>query len=175
MRHELNQFILFVLVIWKKCFNEYIIEFSGLFKQSRPGYKTPVVHTKAHPLDRRICLHVVVKEYSSRTALIRNGEQSLLLSYVKPHKAVTRDTVSRWIKMVMNISGISTDIFGSQSVRWASVSKAKLAAVPVDEILRKAGWSKAGTFSKSYEIYIIVDKDEFTSAVLHKKIIKKKQ
>lgn len=88
---------------------------------------------KAHLPDRRLCIYVVVKEYLSRTALIKNGEQSLLLSYVKPHKAVTRDTVSRWIKMVMNISGINTDIFGSHSVRSASVSKAKLAAVPVDE------------------------------------------
>lgn len=58
-----------------------------------------------------------MEEYSLRTALIRNGEQSLLLSYVKPHKAVTRDTVSRWIKMVINISVINTDIFVSHSVR----------------------------------------------------------
>lgn len=43
------------------------------------------------------------------------------------------------------------------------------------EILRKAGWSNAGTFSKFYEKDIIMDKDEFTSAVLHKKNIKKKQ
>lgn len=58
----------------KKCFNEYIFEFSGLLKQSRPGYKTPVVHMKAHPPDRRLCIYVAVKEYLSRTALIRNGE-----------------------------------------------------------------------------------------------------
>lgn len=63
----------------KKCFNEYIFEFSGLLKQSRPGYKTPVVHMKAHPPDRRLCIYVVVKEYLSRTALIRNGEQSLFI------------------------------------------------------------------------------------------------
>lgn len=113
---------------------------------------------KAHLPDRRLCINVVVKEYLSRTALIKNGEQSLLLSYVKQHKAVTRDTMSRWIKMVMNISGINTDIFGSHSVRSASVSKAKFAAVPVDEILRKVGWSNAGTFSKFYEKDIIVDK-----------------
>lgn len=43
------------------------------------------------------------------------------------------------------------------------------------EILRKAGWSNAGTFSKFYEKDIIMDKDELTSAVLHKKNIKKKQ
>lgn len=62
----------------KKCFTEYIVEFSGLLKQSRPGYKRPVIHMKAHPPDRRLCIYVVVKEYLSRTASIRNGEQSLL-------------------------------------------------------------------------------------------------
>lgn len=47
--------------------------------------------------------------------------------------------------MEMNISEINTDIFGPHSVRSGSVSKAKLAALPVDEILRKAGWSHEGT------------------------------
>lgn len=43
-----------------------------------------------------------------------NKNEELLVSYTKPHKAVTRDTVLRWIKMMMNISGVNTDIFGSQ-------------------------------------------------------------
>lgn len=152
----------------KKCFNEYIFEYSGLLKQCRPGYKMPVVHMKAHPPDRRLCIYVVVKEYLSKTAPIRNGEQSLLLSYVKPHKAVTRDTVSRWIKMVMKLSGVNTDVFGSHSVRSASVSKAKSVDVPVDEILRKAGWTNATTFSRFYEKDIIVENESFASGVLSK-------
>jgi hypothetical protein len=63
--------------------------------------------------------------------------------------AVTRDTVSRWIKM-MKLSGVNTDVIGWHSVRSASVSKAKSATVPVDEILRKAEWTYATTFSKFY-------------------------
>jgi hypothetical protein len=49
------------------------------------------------------------------------------------------------------------------------VSKAKSATVPVDEILRKAGWSNATTFSKFYEKDIAVEKDSFVSGVLCKK------
>lgn len=57
----------------------------------------------------------------------------------------SQETVPRLIKMEMNISEINTDIFGPHSVRSGSVSKTKLAALPVDEILRKAGWSHEGT------------------------------
>lgn len=131
----------------EKCFDEYIFEFSGLLKQSRPGYKTPAVHMKSHPPDR-YCTYVVVKEYLSRNCINKKWRRITFINYVKPHKAVTRDTVSQWIKMVLNVSGINTDIFGSHSVRSAPVSKAKLAAVPVDEISRKVGWSNAGTMSK---------------------------
>ena len=61
----------------------------------------------------------------------------LLLSYVKPHKNVTKDTISRWIKVILNSSG--------------STSKAKSNAVPIDEILKKAGWSNVKTFAKFYD------------------------
>lgn len=45
----------------KNCFNEYIFYFSGLLNQSRPGYKTPDAHMKAHPLDRRLCIRGYIK------------------------------------------------------------------------------------------------------------------
>ena len=62
----------------------------------------------------------------------------LLLSYVKPHKNVTKDTISRWIKVILNRPGINTKIFGSHSVRSASNSYAKSNAFPIDETLKKA-------------------------------------
>ena len=150
----------------KKCFNEYVFEYSGLLKQCRPGFKVPVVHMKAHPPDRRLCIYVVVKEYLSRTNSIRNGENALLISYVKPHKAVSRDTVSRWIKDVLKLSGINTEQYGSHSVRSAATSKAKLCSVPIEDIMQKAGWSNGGTFAKFYERDINEPSEKFASAVL---------
>ena len=88
----------------------------------------------------------------------------LLLSYVKHHKNVTKDTISRWIKVILNRSGINTKIFGSHSVRSASTSKAKSNAVPIDEILKKAGWSNVKTFAKFYDKKIV--KDGFAEGVL---------
>ncbi len=71
---------------------------------------------------------------------LNQKENMLLLSYVKPYKHVTRDTISRWLKTVMSRSGIEIlPRFGSHSVRSAAVSKAKNNQVPIMDILQK-GW-----------------------------------
>ncbi|CAG2195281.1 unnamed protein product [Mytilus edulis] len=129
---------------------EFIFVLNELVKQSRPGYKEPTVNIKAYPPDRRLCVYTVYKEYVFRTKLFRGKHEPLLLSYVKPHQPVSRDTISRWIKVVMAKANIDTTIFKAHSVRSASVSKAKMNAVPISRILQKAGWSDAKTFAKFY-------------------------
>ncbi|VDI06054.1 Hypothetical predicted protein [Mytilus galloprovincialis] len=119
---------------------EFIFVLNELVKQSRPGYKEPTVNIKAYPPDRRLCVYTVYKEYVFRTKLFRGKHEPLLLSYVKPHQPVSRDTISRWIKVVMAKANIDTTIFKAHSVRSASVSKAKMNAVPISRILQKAGW-----------------------------------
>lgn len=138
--------------------SEFVFKIDDLVKQSRPGYKEPVISCKAYPPDRRLCIYTVLKEYLFRTEKMRDSATSrLLLSYVKPHKNVTKDTISRWIKVILNRSGIDTKLFGSHSVRSASTSKAKSNAVPIDEILKKAGWSNVKTFAQYYDKKIVTD------------------
>ena len=88
----------------------------------------------------------------------------LLLSYVKPHKNVTKDTSARWIQGILSRSGTNTERFDSLSVRSASTSKAKSNAVPNDEIIKKAGWSNVKTFAKFDDKKIV--KDGFAEGVL---------
>lgn len=147
-----------------KLSSEFVIEIEGLLKQSRPGYKNPEIHLKAYPPDRRLCVFTVLKEYMYRTRLIRQTNK-LLISYVKPHKDVSKNTISRWIKTVLHRSGIDTNIYGAHSVRSASTSKAKLKDVPIEDILKKAGWSSERTFSRFYDKKIVTE-DRFVSAVL---------
>jgi hypothetical protein len=71
--------------------SEFVFKIDDLVKQSRPGYKEPVISCKAYPPDRRLCIYTVLKEYLIRTKKMRDSSISkLLLSYVKPHKNVTR-------------------------------------------------------------------------------------
>ena len=135
----------------KKFSSEFICGFDDLLKQSRPGYKDPLLTMKAYPPDRRLCTYLVMKEYLSRTKNLRGNHSKLFISYVKPHKEVTKDTISRWIKTVMARSGVNTNVFGAHSVRSASSSKAYRNKVPIKDILEKAGWSNASTFARFYK------------------------
>ncbi|CAG2230792.1 unnamed protein product [Mytilus edulis] len=126
------------------------LETEGLLKQSRPWYRNPQVHLKAYLPDRRLCVYTVLKEYLYRTKQLRQKNSKLLISYVKPHEDVIKDTIARWVKTVLRRSGIDTKIYGAHSMRSATTSPAKFKAVPIQEILDKAGWTNERTFSKFY-------------------------
>ena len=82
-----------------------------------------------------------------RTETLRVTGSQLLISFQKPHKAVSRDTISRWISTAMQLSGINLDLYKAHSTSAASVSAAHRAQFPIQEILSKAGWSSAQTFA----------------------------
>ena len=109
-------------------------------KQSKPGSKGMVIELKSFT-DPRICVVTTLKEYLTRTKFARETRScsQLLLSYVKPYGPVSRDTISRWVKFVLQSSGIDVNIFKPHSTRSASTSKAKLSDVPLADILDK-GW-----------------------------------
>ena len=93
----------------------------------------------------------VLKEFLKRTAALRKDCKKLFISYVKPHGQVSRDTISRWLKIVMTRGGIDVKKISSHSVRSAAVSKASATIVSVDKVLKVAGWSNARTFAKFYK------------------------
>lgn len=135
-------------------------------KQARPGYKPEKVVIARYEVNRKVCPVVALLEYMKRTEGLRGDENQLFISYCKPYKKVTRDTISRWVKSAMCSAGIDTKIFKAHSVRSAATSKARLKEVPIDKILSTAGWSNAGTFAKFYDKPVIKDDKSFENAVL---------
>lgn len=149
----------------QKLKSEYVIQFGTLEKHARPGSFSSFLRLKAYPPDRRLCVYFVIKEYLRRTNKLRDRQDNnLLISYIRPHRAVSKDTVARWIKIVMLRAGVNTEVFGAHSVRAASTSKAKANAVPIQDIMRTAGWSRESTFTKFYNKKIT--KEGFAEAVL---------
>ena len=141
---------------FKKLSSEFVFHLDSSVKQSRPGADFSMFHLKAYPPDRRLCVYTVLKEYIARTKNLRRKQDSrLLISYCKPHKPVSKDTIARWIKIVMYRAGIDIKIFKPHSVRAASASKAKLMDVPITDIMKSAGWSNKQTFSKYYDKEIL--------------------
>ena len=107
--------------------NSYTFMFSKLLKQTRPGFPNPTVTLNAFS-DSRLWVFTTLKENISRTEHLRGSESQLFVSYSKPHKAVSRDTISRWVKTVLSSSGIDTKKFRPHSTRAAVVSAANNAS-----------------------------------------------
>ena len=100
--------------------------------------------------DKSLCIVHILREYLLRTNDLRNFENQLIISYCKPFKAVSTETISRWIKKVMYEAGIDVEIFNAHSTRSASTSAAVQNNMNVEDILKTVGWSNAATFAKFY-------------------------
>ena len=124
----------------------------------------PVLEFKSYPVDRKLCVFTVLKEYLHRRKQKGVQSEKLFVSMTGKHLPVSTSTISRWIKTVMSLAGINTDIFKAHSTRAAATSKAKQADVPVEEIMKQAGWSNVGTFATFYDKK--VDQNQFARAIL---------
>ena len=77
-----------------QCNESYTFTITEHLKQSRPGNPNPVITLKVYHNDERLCVFTHLKEYLCRTRIIGGTESYLLVSFVKPHKTVSRDTIS---------------------------------------------------------------------------------
>lgn len=111
-----------------------------LIKTSRPGVHQQELTLPAYAPDRRLCVVTVINEYLQRTKALRGDQICLFISYTKPHKGISRDTLSRWIKSLLTRAGVDMTLFTPHSTRAASTSAASKAAVPLNTILGTAGW-----------------------------------
>lgn len=127
------------------------IAFYKLLKQSRPNnYKFQIV-LKFYAQHSAICPALTLQNYIDRTKDLRGTSKQLFISVQKPYKPVSKSTVSRWIKSVMEEAGVDVTVFKSHSTRAASSSAARDNDTPIDDILKIAGWSNAATFKKFYD------------------------
>lgn len=144
----------------------FIFKIEDHIKQSRPGNMGARVELQAYPPDRRLCIKTVLTEYLDRTRPLRKNEKQLLLCFKAPHRATSKDSISRWIRLVLSLSNIDVSKFRSHSTRAAAVSAASAKYVPVSDIMKTAGWSSEKTFQKFYN-KPVVKENKFASAVLN--------
>ena len=129
--------------------NQFVFIVDGHVKQSRPNYSIPPILIPRYSVDPDICPYVCLEDYLERTKNLRqNG--TLLIATIKPHRPVGTQTLGRWIKTVLEGAGIDMSLFKPHSTRHASATAAFAADIPIDEILKRAGWSNAMTFKRFY-------------------------
>ncbi|KAJ8021950.1 hypothetical protein HOLleu_39297 [Holothuria leucospilota] len=150
-----------------KSATSYTFTINQLIKQSRPGYSTTItVFLPDFEEDSRLSVYKVLEHYLILTFPLRQHCSRLFISYVKPYKPVSRDTLGRWIKTVLASAGIDVGVFKAHSTRSAAVSAAKQNSLPVEHILKTAGWKSESTFAKFYNKPISHTDSSFSSAVL---------
>lgn len=124
------------------------VVYSSLLKQSKAGsHMLPLVLDFFN--NQKLCVISHLKTYIEKTQDLRH-DNKLFISFVKPHNHISRDTLSRWIKMVLDMAGIDTTVFSAHSTRSASTSAAFRRDANMDSILNAAGWSNDSTFKRFY-------------------------
>lgn len=122
-----------------------------ILKHTKPGRHQQPIEFLAFEQDTALCIVLHIKEYLKRTSPHRNNQTQLLLSYVKPFKPISKDTLSRWLKETLSQAGIDVNMFSGHSTRAASTSAAEAKGIPIQCIMNSAGWSNSNTFTKFYK------------------------
>ena len=112
-------------------------------------HQSPIVFS-TYPSNRKICIVTTINQYLEITKDLRTTDQ-VVISYKKPHKAVTTSTISKWCKVILGKSGIDVEKYLSHSTRSASTSKAKIKGLSLSEINKAAGWKETSTFRHFYD------------------------
>jgi len=136
-------------------------------KTSGPGRAQPFF-TFTRFLDRpELCIISLLEHCLSRTMDLRLKDfEALFIAWVKPHKPVSAQTVSRWIRKGLEECGVQTEYYSAHSIRHASTSAAAKKGVHIDLIKRAAGWSgESRVFAKFYNRPVL-DPDHFSRSVL---------
>jgi hypothetical protein len=128
--------------------NKVVFHISSLLKTSRVGHSAFSLVLEKYDPDEKLCVVKTLLHYLKRTESLRESKQ-LLVSFVT-YKGVTSSTVARWLREVLSLSGINTDVFKAHSFRSAAVSAAYTKGCSVSNILKTAMWNTEKNFYKFY-------------------------
>ena len=148
--HSIN--VLDIKATAEKC----IIPIYTPIKQTKKGKHLKPLEFKVYPHEEKLCVVHNLTTYLDRTRSVRKSA-SLFLSYHKPHKPVSKDTVTRWVNNIMKKAGVDTTKYVTHSCRAAASSFALQKKVPINKIVESCGWSSEKTFARHYQKDILTD------------------
>ena len=144
----------------------YIFQFGKNTKTStRTRQKKPLKFYSFRE-NKNLCVCHPIDLYLDKMREFHKIETQLLLRFIKPHKGVTFQTISRWILEVFDSLGIITEVFTGHSTRSGSTSKVKASSVSSNDVIKRRNWTQNSTFEKFYQKEILPEGEEFRSNVL---------
>ncbi|XP_045767233.1 uncharacterized protein LOC123868716 [Maniola jurtina] len=137
-----------------------------IIKTSAANREQPVLFLPYFVNNPSICPANTLEDYLQATSKLRpEGTTNLFLSYKKPFKMVTSQTISRWIKQTLAESGVDISIFSAHSTRHASTSAAASAGVCIDTIRKTAGWTSSSSMFAQFYNRPVTDEGAFARSV----------
>lgn len=79
----------------------------ALAKQSRQGKPIAEFFFPSFPNNKNLCPVNTLDQYTLRTKSLRGDETRLFVATIKPHKAVTSSSIARWMKSLLEASGVN--------------------------------------------------------------------
>ena len=126
-----------------------VIYIDSLLKTSCPTAHTNVLRFEFYE-SVNLCVIRHLQKYIELSSLRRGSCDQLFISYTKPYHAISKDTISRWVKTFLQASGVDIPTFTTHSNRSASTSKGLATGIPIEKIMQAASWSNAKTFARFY-------------------------
>ncbi|XP_067204231.1 uncharacterized protein [Linepithema humile] len=144
-----------------------IIRIPDRIKTSAPERYQPLLCFARFQDHDNLCIVLLMEHYIDRTRGLRSPScDSLFISYRKPFKAVSSQTISRWIKQILEECGVNTAVFSAHSTRHAATSRAADKGVTLDIIKRAAGWTGESRVFANFYNRPIVNPEDFSNTVL---------
>jgi len=137
--------------------------FPHMLKTTRLG--KPYIMKIEHFQDEELCILHSMLFYIRVTKPLRKSSK-VFISYVT-YKEVTTSTIARWLKTVLQMSGIDTKYFKAHSFRGASTSAAFSKGCKLSDILKAADWSSDKNFRKFY-LRDTIKNNSFVNSVFSK-------
>lgn len=150
------------------------IIFTNILKTTAPNRQQPQVILSYFTAKPEICPVKTLMHYIEVTKGLRTNDNYssdyLFITFKKPHRRASCQSISRWLKRVMSDSGIDINRFSAHSTRHAATSCAHREGLSVDSIIRAVGWSpRSSSFATYYNrpLYNEPNQVLFARAVLN--------
>ena len=146
--------------------DKYIFTFDKLTKSWRQGQPPLCVEFSAYSKNPKLCVVQTIRFYLKITHKWRkNDKTQLLLGTIEPHQEVKKSTVAGWIKEILGLAGVDTNLFSAHSTRSASTSKACMKGLSIEDILKRGRWSRSSTWQKHYHKFVHSESELFQSSI----------
>lgn len=146
------------------------IKIPDIIKTSKIGTVQPNLILPFFREKPDICPVLTLLAYLDLTSSLRGNVDSLFIGVRKPHKLVSAQTLSRWVKTTLGECGIDISIFTAHSTRHAATSKAHKLGINLETVRKTAGWSGSSqVFMKFYNrnVPITEEDDLFARSILN--------